>query len=179
MTNLEKNWFVLFTRPGFEKRVSNLLGRKNIVNYCPIKRQRNAKKKGTIEVLFSSFVFVKIEETEMASIRLIDNVVNFVYWLGKPAKISQEEIEIMSRFINEYANLRLEKIPLVQQSIIMERATNIKTKTHLVTVKNNIVKITLPSLGYMIVAEIENSSLEVINSVKQQVTIIGKYQFAI
>jgi hypothetical protein len=66
---------------------------------------------------------------------------------------------------------------LLQQSIV-DTYGNISGKSHLVTVKNNVVKITLPSLGYMIVAEIENSSVEVINSLKQSFTIIDKYQFA-
>ncbi|MCW3094268.1 MAG: NusG antitermination factor, partial [Ferruginibacter sp.] len=40
-----KNWYALYTRPGTEKKVANLLSRKNIENYCPLKRQGNARKK--------------------------------------------------------------------------------------------------------------------------------------
>jgi transcription antitermination factor NusG len=180
MTDLRKNWYILYTKAGCEKKVANLLLRKNIENYCPLRRQcNNGKKRVVLEVLFTSYVFIKIDEAEMASVRKIDNVVNFVYWLGKPAMITQEEVEIMNRFLNEYSNLKLEKIPFGQQLIVREKEGYAANKPHMVTVKNNTVKITLPSLGYMIVADIEKPAMEIIASSNQSVTIINKYQFAV
>jgi transcription antitermination factor NusG len=179
MTDERKNWYILYTMPGCEKKVANLLLRKNIENYCPLRRKcNNGKKRVVLEVLFSSYVFIKIDVTEMTSVRKIDNVVNFVYWLGKPAMITQEEVEIMNRFLNEYSNLKLEKIPFGQQ-LIREKEGNTAIKPHMVTVKNNTVKITLPSLGFMIVADIEKPSIEIITSSNQSVTISNKYQFAV
>jgi len=180
MGNSTKNWYVVYTKPGCEKKVSNLLSRKNIENFCPLKRQWNGRKKVILEPLFSSFVFVQITDADMQNIRRTDSVVNFVYWLGEPAVIREEEIEIMKRFMNEYANVKLEKIPLdVNGSVSLVGMAPAENKANMVSVKNNTVKIMLPSLGYMMLAEVEKSNVEIITSIKQSFTIEGKHQFAV
>lgn len=180
MGNSIKNWYALYTRPGCEKKVANLLSRKNIENFCPLKRQWNGKKKVVLEPLFNSYVFIQIADTEMQTIRMTDSVVNFVYWLGKPAVIREEEIEIMKRFMNEYANVKLEKIPLdVNGRVRVIGLPPTDNKANMVSVKNNTVKVILPSLGYMLMAEVEKSNVEILTSQKQSFTIEGKYQYAI
>lgn len=180
MSNSTKRWYALYTRPGAEKKVANLLSRKKIENYCPLKRQWNARRKVALEPLFNSYVFVQIQETEMSIIRATDSVVNFVYWLGKPAVISDEEIDIMKRFMNEYANVKLEKIPFgVEGMVRVIGGPATESKAHMISVKNNTVKIALPSLGYMMLAEVEKPTVELINSGKQAYNIVENYQFAV
>ena len=181
MGNLIKSWYALYTKPGCEKKVANLLSRKNIENYCPLKRHLNGRRKVMLEPLFDSYVFVQITDaTDMLNIRMTDGVVNFVYWLGKPAVIQEEEIEIMKRFMNEYANVKLEKIPLdVNGRVKVISIPPADSKANMVFVKNNTVKIVLPSLGYMMLAEVEKSNVEVITSAKQSFTIEGNYQYAV
>lgn len=176
-----KNWYALYTKPGCEKKVANLLSRKNIENYCPLKRHLNGRKKVMLEPLFDSYVFVKItDSTDLQIIRMTDSVVNFVYWLGKPAEIQAEEIEVMKRFMNEYASVKLEKIPLdVNGRVKVTGSSPVENKVNLVSVKNNTVKIVLPSLGYMMLAEVEKSNVEIIPPTKQPFPIEGKYQYAI
>jgi transcription antitermination factor NusG len=180
MGNSTKNWYALYTKPGCEKKVANFLSRRNIENFCPLKRQWNGRKKVVLEPLFNSYVFVQITDTDIQHIRMTDSVVNFVYWLGKPAVIRDEEIEIMKRFMNEYANVKLEKISLdVNDKVRLIGIAPADTKANIVSVKNNIVKIILPSLGYMMLAEVEKSNIEIIKSIKQSLTIEEKYQYAI
>lgn len=38
-----------------------------------------------------------------------DGIMNFVYWLGKPAVIKDLEIDMIRRFLNEHTNVSLEK----------------------------------------------------------------------
>jgi len=167
-----KNWYALYTKPGCEKKVANLLSRKNIENYCPLKRHLNGRKKVVLEPLFDSYVFVQIRDTEMQYIRTTDCVVNFVYWLGKPAVIRDEEIEIMKRFMNEYAIVEMEKIPFdVDGTVRVIGGGMADDKTHIASVKNQSVKIILPSLGYMMLAEVEKSGASY--------TLQEKYKYAI
>ncbi len=180
MSNSTKKWYALYTKPGCEKKVANLLSRKNIENYCPLKRQWNGRKKVALEPLFNSYVFVQTTDTEMLNIRMTDSVVNFVYWLGTPAVIHDEEIEIMKRFMNEYANVKLEKIPLdLNKMVLVIGGSLANNKANLVSFKNNKIKIELPSLGYMMLAEVEESNVEIITSTKQTYTIIQKYKYAV
>src|SRR5215510_5987210 len=108
-----KKWFAVYTKPRCEKRVTEILTRKKVENYCPINkvlRQWSDRPKLVNEPLFPYFVFVKITENELSSIKQIDGVVNFVYWLGKPAIIRDSEIESIRQFLDEHSNIRLEKI---------------------------------------------------------------------
>ncbi len=168
----------MYTKPGCEKKVSNLLSRRNFENFCPMKRMVNITKRERMEPLFNSYVFIAIGENELLNVRLIENVVNVVYWLGKPATVRHEEIEVMKRFINEYSNVKLEKNQLSLEAIERTIGGDKTGKTPIVTVKNNTVKIALPSIGYMLIAEIETSSGEIITSIKQSYSLPDKYQFA-
>jgi len=162
MSNSTKNWYALYTKSGCEKKVANLLSRKNIESYCPLKRQWNGRKIVLLEPLFNSYVFVQITDTDMLNIRMTDNVVNFVYWLGKPAVIRDEEIEIMKRFMNEYANVKLEKIAFGVEGMVRVIGDPLAdNKANMVSVKNNTVRVALPSLGYMMFAEVEKSNVEI------------------
>ena len=90
MHSVTKKWYVVYTRPRWEKKVADQLGRKKIDYYCPLNRvhrQWADRKKIVLEPLFSAYVFVQIDETEQLQVRLTDGVINFVYWLGKPAVI--------------------------------------------------------------------------------------------
>jgi len=181
MGNSVNNWYALYTRPGCEKKVANLLSRKNIENYCPLRRHLNGRKKITLEPLFESYVFVRIPDaTVMQYVRLVDSVVNFVYWLGKPVVIQAEEIEIMKRFMNEYVSVKLEKIPLdIDGKVKVIGIPTAESKVNLASVKNNMVRIILPSLGYMMQAEVEKLNVELITTANQTFIVEGKFQYAI
>ena len=180
MSNSTKQWYILYTRTGYEKKVSNLLSRKSIDNYYPVKRHWNGRKKIVAEPLFDSYVFVRVREAELSHIRITDGVINFAYWLGKPAIVRDEEIDIMKRFTNEYSNVNLEKIPFnVNGTSRVIGTPLIEQKGHVISVKNNTVKIVLPSLGYIMVAELEKVNAELVSPSKKSYTLLEKFQYAV
>ena len=90
-----KKWYVLYTKPRWEKKVASLLDIKNVAHYCPLNKvakQWSDRKKITLEPLFKGYVFVCIEENERWEIAKIDGVLNFVHWLGKPAVVKESDI---------------------------------------------------------------------------------------
>src|SRR6476619_2013170 len=102
---VETKWYAVYTRPRWEKKVAEILSRKKIENYCPLNkllRQWSDRKKIVFEPLFTSYVFVKAAEKEHSEIRKIDGIINFVYWINKPAIIRNEEIESIKEFLKEY-----------------------------------------------------------------------------
>ena len=180
MSNSIKKWYILATKAGNEKKLSNLLTRKNIDNYCPLTRQWIGRKKVVLEPLFNCFVFIYIDEVNIPTVKMIDGILNFVYWLEKPAIINSEEIEIMRRFMNEYSNVKLEKIPFGLDGMSRTDTGQLADiRTHMISVKNSTVKIVLPSLGYNILAEASNTNAEVLVSAKQPYNMVEKYKFAI
>jgi len=93
-----KNWYVVYTKPKWEKKVAEKLNEIGIECYCPlitqIKQWTDRKKK--IEVpLFNSYVFVHLEDIDRNSVFQISGVVRYLFWLGKPAIVRDEEINII------------------------------------------------------------------------------------
>src|SRR5579875_891278 len=108
----QNNWYVVYTKPRWEKKVASLLSAKSITNYCPLNRevhQWNDRKKIVLEPLFKSYVFIWTHSEEFKKIKDVSGILNFVYWLGKPAVVRNEEIENIQRFLNEYTNIKVEQ----------------------------------------------------------------------
>lgn len=165
----EKKWYAVYTRPRCEKKVSESLVKMKINNYCPLRkvqRQWSDRKKIIHEPLFTSYVFVQIEETEQLPIRATDGVVNFVYWLGKPAVIRNEEITTIRHFLNDYENVNLEKTQVnVHDTVRVIGGPLMEQNGQVISVKNKVVKVMLPSLGYMMYVELKTSNVEIISQV--------------
>ena len=160
-----KKWFAVHTKPRYEKRVAEILTRKKIETYCPINKvvlQWNDRKKLVNEPLFPYFVFIKISESELLSFKQIDGVINFVYWLGKPAIIRNSEIEAIKQFLDEHYNIWLEKIQVnAPESDQADGDSIAKFGNSVIALKNKSVKVELPSLGYAMVAELETTDTDV------------------
>ncbi len=91
-------WFALYTKPRNEKRVAENLAALGIEAYCPLVttiKQWSDRKKKVESPLIPSYVFVKIEEANRKDVFQVAGVVQYVFWLGKPAKIKPQEIEAL------------------------------------------------------------------------------------
>jgi transcription antitermination factor NusG len=106
----QKKWHVIYTKPRWEKKVHALLEARNIESFCPINRtikKWSDRNKKVNMPLFPSYGFVYILEEEKLKVREIPGVVNFVYWLKKPAIIRSTEIEKIRNFVEKYENIEL------------------------------------------------------------------------
>ena len=162
-----KNWYAVYTRPKWEKKVAELLDRKRIESYCPLSKsikQWSDRKKTIFEPLFTSYVFVYVNETEHLPVKQTDGILNFVYWLGKPAVIKNDEIDTIRNFLAENQHIRLEKIDVNVDDKVKIIDGPFKLWEGSVTeIRPKSVKVLLPSLGYALLAEIPKSRIEVIN----------------
>jgi transcription antitermination factor NusG len=171
----EKKWYAVYTKSRCEKKVSDLLSKKGIENYCPlnkVRKQWSDRKKVISVPLFTSYVFVRISSTEQTVIRQTHGILNFVYWLSKPAVIKNEEIDIIKQFLNDYSSVRLEKIAVNINDIVKVVAGPfMEQEGQIISVRNKTVKIMLPSLGYLMYVEIETAKVKIIrenNSQRQE-----------
>jgi len=167
LMNEDLKWYAVYTRQRWEKKVAYLLEKKGIEQYCPLNkvyRQWSDRKKLVLEPLFTSYVFVKTTEKMHAEIRNISGVINFVYWLSKPAIIHNEEIDGIKEFLNNHINVQLQKTPVSINDIVrVTKGPLVEYEGNVVAIKSKTVKIMLPSLGYMMVAEVEKTSIKVIS----------------
>ncbi len=100
----DKKWFVLYSKPRWEKKLDNALIQKGIESWCPlnkVQKQWSDRKKIVEEPLFKSYVFVKISESEKTEVLMTPGAVQFVYYLKKPAIIRDSEIETIKNFLLE------------------------------------------------------------------------------
>lgn len=165
---MNAHWYAVYTKPRWEKKVAENLTKNTFESYCPLNRvlrQWHDRKKFVSEPLFSSYVFVKTEEARHAELSRISGIVNLVYWLRKPAVIKQEEIDAIRNFTGQYSNVLLEKTNVsLDDKVRVIKGPLITQEGNVIAVKSRTVKIALPSLGYIMVAEVEKQNIEIITS---------------
>jgi transcription antitermination factor NusG len=159
----KKNWYAVYTKPRWEKKVYDLLVKSGMEAYCPLNRTKKVwsdRIKWVEEPLFKSYVFVKVKEEEKTDVRMVNGVVNFVYWLGKPATIKDTEIQIIRRFLDEYREVKASPINLKKDAkITILRGVLIDKEATVVKIINNKVQVIIESIGYSLVAVIDKSNL--------------------
>jgi transcription antitermination factor NusG len=162
-----KSWYAVYTRPRWEKKVAALLEKNNIFNYCPLNRevkQWSDRKKVVYEPLFRSYVFVQVTEKEHTVVRQTDGIVNFVCWLGKPAVIRDEEIDLIRHFLNEHTSVQVKKMQVdINDVVRIVRGPLMENERNVVLVKGNSVKVVLPSLGFVMQAEVKTADIQIIS----------------
>lgn len=158
------NWYAVYTRPRWEKKVTELLTKKDIVAYCPfnkLKRQWSEGRRSLYEPLFSSYVFVQLSDDDHVKVLQTTGVINFVYWLSVPVVIGNEEINAVKHFVNEYTDVVLEKSPInFRDKVKVIKGPLMKRKGNVLEVRNHSVKVILPSLGRTLVAETCKENVE-------------------
>ncbi len=98
---MKQQWLVIYTRPRWEKKVDRLLQMQGIESYCPVRKvisQWTDRKKAVELPLFSSYVFVRINEREEYKVRQTLGVLNFVYYMAKPAVIRDQVMEKIKHY---------------------------------------------------------------------------------
>jgi Transcription antiterminator len=165
-TPTNRKWFAVYTRPRWEKKVYKLLQEKGIETYCPLNkvhRKWSDRMKIVEEPLFKSYVFVKVTEEEKNPVRMTHGVVNFVYWLGKPAIIKEKEIEVIKRFLNEHHDVEVTPIDIkpgkkivVQGGILMGQKGTVKTVHH------KKVEVIIESIGFALTAYVDKTKVAIV-----------------
>ena len=102
MAGERKNWYVIYTKPRSEKKVTKSLEASKLEVYCPLVKEVHqwSDRKRKVEVpLFTSYVFLKIQEKEMHQIYNFPGFIRYLYWLGKPAIVREKEIETIKNWL--------------------------------------------------------------------------------
>ncbi len=96
------NWYVLYVQYRKEKKVAEMLQKIHLEVYCPILKevkQWSDRKKTTENPLFKSYVFVRLNEKERDLVFSVPGVVRYLFWLGKPAIVRNEEINTIKKWL--------------------------------------------------------------------------------
>ncbi len=153
------NWYVVYTKPKWEKKVAEQLTKNGIECYCPLItqiRQWSDRKKKVEVPLFNSYVFVHLAESERNSVFQSAGVVRYLFWLGKPAIVREEEISVIKKWLNteDNADLVLESYK-IGDSILLDSGPFSTQKAIVQEVNNTHYILVLESLGCVLKMKIK------------------------
>jgi len=147
---MNRKWYAVYTRPQCEMKVVAALTRKKIESFCPHNRlasNSGNRRKMQYEPLFPTFVFVYIPERDMPEVRRNSDVINFVYWLGKPAVFSERDIEYIADFNGQYLDIKVKKTAV---NILGTSRIGIFPGSTPLTAR---AELSLPVLGFVLTAD--------------------------
>lgn len=167
MNDNKINWYAIYTKPRWEKKVAQLLEEKGIENYCPLNKvvkQWSDRKKVVLEPIFKSYVFVRVADTAKWDLKKVNGVLNFVYWLGKPAVVKDEEIDTIRKFLNEFSDVTVEERTRLAVNAKVRIRQGVMMNYHglLVELSGNRAKVRIDSMGVSLSAQFDRKNLELI-----------------
>jgi len=166
MSDNTSYWYAVHTRPRWEKKVASLLQDRGIENYCPLNkvmRQWSDRKKTILEPLFKGYVFVQVDESAKWELLTINGIVNYVHWLGKPARICEDEIDIIRRFLNEFEDIEVtENAVRVNSTVQVKQGVLMNYKGIVLELNGNRAKVKIESMGIQLSAFFDKKNLELV-----------------
>jgi transcription antitermination factor NusG len=159
-------WYVVYTRPRWEKKVSSILDQKGIENYCPLNKvikQWSDRKKTVLEPLFKGYVFVKIEDIKKWEIKKVDGIINYIHWLGKPAIVKDSEINAIRRFLTEFENVEIVDNQLEVNSIVkINQGVLMDYKGIVIEIIDNKARVQIDSMGIRLSAIFDKKKISIL-----------------
>ena len=159
-------WYVVYTRPRWEKKVSSILDQKGIENYCPLNKvvkQWSDRKKTVMEPLFKGYVFVKIEDAKKWEIKKVDGIINYIHWLGKPAIVKDSEITAIRRFLTEFENVEVIDNQLEVNSIVkINQGVLMDYKGIVIEIIDNKARVQIDSMGIRLSAIFDKKKINIL-----------------
>jgi transcription antitermination factor NusG len=135
MTTLDsKKWFVVYTKPKTEIKVSQRLLVLGIENYTPTRmevRQWSDRKKKIAVPLLPSMVLVNIHEKEVNKVFEVAGVVRYLFENQKRAEVSEDEVLAMKYYLENTYNSKQKELlagVTVKVPLLEEEATVISVK---------------------------------------------------
>jgi transcription antitermination factor NusG len=145
------SWYVLYTKPRTEKRVAEALEKNGISVYCPLiteVRQWKDRKKKLRVPLFTSYVFVQLAGKKRNLVFDVPGVVRYLFWLGKPAIVRNEEIEVIQDWLegDKVDDAKVEQLNKGDQVTIKEGALK-GQKAFVREIGKRKMRLIMPNLG--------------------------------
>ncbi len=156
-------WYVLYTKPRNEKKVTEGLQKLGFTVYCPlveVVKQWSDRKKKVQEPLLTSYVFIQIEEQQRNLVFQVAGVVRYLYWLGKPAVVRDEEITtLQSWLLNSNQKLQIGQL-LPGSKITLKEGVFKGVDAIVKEQRGKKMQLVLESLGIVVIMEMAQGVAE-------------------
>jgi transcriptional antiterminator RfaH len=160
-----KKWMLVYSKPRHELKLAARLAALQIDCYCPtIKtmRQWSDRKVKIEEPLFKSYVFVYVDEADRETIFHVPGFSRFVFWLGKPVIVRDEEIAETKNFLNNVVHdtILVQRLEIGKEVRVTSGPLK-NTTGKLFRIRGNKATLQIDSLGTIVQAEIALTALSV------------------
>lgn len=156
-------WYVVYTKPRWEKKVAAGLAEKGIENYCPLNkvtRQWSDRKKVILEPLFKGYVFVAQDQPDIAEIKKTAGIINYVYRNGKPGVVRAEEIDTVKKFLDEFSDVTVADInTAVNDTVLIKQGLLMDHKGIVLELTGSRAKVRIESMGLQLTATFERKNI--------------------
>ena len=151
-------WYVIYTKPKSEIKTAKRLENIGVDVFCPVKkeiRQWSDRKKEFSIPLFTSYVFVKLEEKERTVVFGVPGVTNYLFWQGKPAIVRDNEIDIIKKWVNDDAVEDIQLMHLKAGDRLIIKKGAFKDREAVVQkIGKRKCKLILPTMGILLEAKL-------------------------
>ena len=157
-------WMLIYSKPRAELKLASRLIDAGVEVCCPTLktiRQWGDRKKKVTEPLFKSYVLRKISPEQFNIVYSFSGFSRFVYWLGKPVVVRDDEIDNTNKFLDNFVHNTI----LVKE---ITRGQNVQVNTGALRGRNGqVIRIGkskallhIEALGTLVEAELALSELE-------------------
>ena len=148
--------------------MDELLKLQGITSYCPTRKVKNqwADRVKEVELpIFNSYVFVFINPREELKVRVTLGVLNFVYYMGKPAQVRDSVIEDIKHCLEVFPDtevLAMQYLEVGDRVKIKEGFMNLK-EGKVLKIQERTVIVVIDTLNCVLTTKVAINSLELIN----------------
>lgn len=160
-----RKWYVIYTKPRWEKKVAGELLKLGLIVYCPMNkvyRQWTDRVKIVEQPLFSMYVFVNIAENDKWKPLNVTGVINYVMQRGSPAIVRETEILLLKNFLleNETVEVVSKEEFRSGDTVIVDKGVFADNHGIVVNATPNRVEVVLESLSCVIRAVFQPTHLK-------------------
>lgn len=138
--------------------------KRGIESYCPVQkqlRQWSDRKKWVEMVVIPSYVFVRCAEKERHAVLQVPGVLNFVYWLKKPAVVRDEDMIALQHFLDRHHEDKIEIEDLKPgMSVEVEGGPFNKKAGKVLSVNKKKARIEIEGLRIALIATVHRSQIK-------------------
>lgn len=161
-------WYVIYTRPRWEKKINDALQKHGFTSFCPLrmaKHQWADREKMVAVPLFNSYVFVQIDLRDEFKVRQIAGVLNFVYSMGKIAVVKHEIIEEIRSSLELYPDAEVVDFKHLDVGTRVKITAGIMQQKEGYVLRNQHphIIVVIDSLNCVLTTKVEAASLKIIN----------------
>jgi len=161
---VKTEWYALYIKPRWEKKVAKVLEEKGFDVYCPVARrtrQWSDRVKVILEPVFRGYIFIFVTKEKLWESLKTPGVIAPVRYLSKPAVIREEEIDTIKKFLNEFSDIEVETLNISENSRVRIRQGVLMDYEGIVLeVYGSTAVVKINSLGLQLKAQFDKKNLE-------------------